>query len=97
MSSAGAFLAAFPDLRVTVEQVIEGSGPFVATRTTTTGTHSEPLMGFPATGVRVKVTAVDILRVGQSGRAAERWGGLDTFALLSQLGAIRRPESETST
>lgn len=45
-------------------------------------------MGMPATGRYIEVPAVDIVRIGEDGRAAERWGGLDTYALLTQLGAI---------
>jgi steroid delta-isomerase-like uncharacterized protein len=82
-----AFRAAFPDLHVTVDQVLV-DGIFVASRTTTSGTHREPLMGMPATGQRVQVPAVDIVRIGTDGRAAERWGGLDTYALLVQLGVV---------
>src|ERR1700736_6109723 len=84
------FRAAFPDLRVTVDQVLE-DGEYVASRTTTTGTHDEPLFGIPATGRRVELTGVDIVRVSSNGRAAERWGGLNTYSLLKQLGAIPAP------
>src|ERR1700716_2697931 len=48
----GGFHAAFPALRVTVAQVRE-DGEYVASRTTTTGTHNEPLFGIPATARRV--------------------------------------------
>ena len=81
-----AFRAAFPDLRVTIEDVLTDGDRF-ASRTTVTGTHTGDLMGMPATGRRISVEAVDIGRV-HDGQAAERWGGLNMYALLTQLGVI---------
>jgi predicted ester cyclase len=31
---------------------------------------------------------VDVVRLGEDGRVTERWGGLDRFALLTQLGVL---------
>jgi steroid delta-isomerase-like uncharacterized protein len=81
-----AFRAAFPDLRVTIEDVLTDGDRF-ASRTTVTGTHTGDLMGMPATDKRISVEAVDIGRV-HDGQAAERWGGLNMYALLTQLGVI---------
>jgi predicted ester cyclase len=44
-------------------------------------------MGMPATGKRISVESVDIGRV-ENGQAKERWGGLNMFSLLTQLGVI---------
>jgi steroid delta-isomerase-like uncharacterized protein len=85
-----AFRAAFPDLRVTIEDVLTDGDRF-ASRTTVTGTHTGDLMGMPATGKRISVEAVDIGRV-HDGQAAERWGGLNMYALLTQLGVIPAPQ-----
>jgi predicted ester cyclase len=87
---AAAFRAAFPDLRVTIEDVLTDGDRF-ASRTTVTGTHTGDLMGMPATGKRISVEAVDIGRV-RGGQAAERWGGLNMYALLTQLGVIPAPQ-----
>jgi len=87
---AAAFRAAFPDLRVTIEDVLTDGDRF-ASRTTVTGTHTGDLMGMPATGKRISVEAVDIGRV-HDGQAAERWGGLNMYALLTQLGVIPAPQ-----
>jgi predicted ester cyclase len=84
-----AFRAAFPDLRVTIEDVLIDGDRF-ASRTTVTGTHTGDLMGMPATGKHISVEAVDIGRVG-SGQAQERWGGLNMFSMLTQLGVIPAP------
>ncbi len=85
-----AFRAAFPDLRVTIEDVLTDGDRF-ASRTAVTGTHTGDLMGMPATGKRISVEAVDIGRV-HDGQAAERWGGLNMYALLTQLGVIPAPQ-----
>jgi predicted ester cyclase len=85
-----AFRAAFPDLHVTVEDLLTDGDRF-ASRTTVTGTHTGDLMGLPPTGQRISVEAVDIGRI-ENGQAQERWGGLNMYALLTQLGVIPAPE-----
>jgi steroid delta-isomerase-like uncharacterized protein len=90
----GAFLAAFPDLHTSLDQVIVGAdGETVGSRTTTTGTHRGELMGIPATGREIRVPGVD-LGIVSNGLIAERWGGLDTFSLLKQLGVVGAPTAE---
>jgi len=85
-----AFRAGFPDLRVTVEDLLTDGDRF-ASRTTVTGTNTGDLMGMPATGRQISVEAVDIGRV-EGGQAQERWGGLNMYALLTQLGVIPAPQ-----
>ena len=85
-----AFRAAFPDLRVTVEDLLIDGDRF-ASRTTVTGTHAGDLMGMPATGRRISVEAVDIGRL-ENGQAKERWGGLNLYSILTQLGVIPAPQ-----
>jgi len=90
-SAFGAFLSAFPDLHTSLDQVIVASdGEMVGSRTTTTGTHQNALMGIPPTGRQIRVPAVDMARLS-GGLIAERWGGLDTFSLLQQLGVVGAP------
>src|SRR6202022_4518703 len=83
------FRRAFPDLSVTIEEMLV-DGDRVATRTTIRGTHKEDLMGIAATGRAVEVMGVDITHLSD-GQAVERWGGIDMFGLLHQLGAIAAP------
>jgi len=85
-----AFRAAFPDLHVTIDDLIIDGSRF-ASRTTITGTHTGDLMGMPATGRQISVGAVDIGRI-ENGQAQERWGGLDMYSLLTQLGVIPAPQ-----
>jgi steroid delta-isomerase-like uncharacterized protein len=81
-----AFRAAFPDLRVSIEDLVIVGDRF-ASRTTVTGTHTGELMGLPATGKQISVEAVDIGRI-ENGQAKERWGGLNMYSMLTQLGVI---------
>jgi len=84
------FRAAFPDLRVTIDDLLIAGDRF-ASRTTVTGTHTGDLMGILATGRRITVKAVDMGRI-EGGQAKERWGGLDMYSLLTQLGVIPAPQ-----
>jgi len=86
-----AFRTAFPDLHVTIEDLLLADGGRFASRTTISGTHTGDLMGMPPTGTHISVEAVDIGRVAD-GQAQERWGGLNMYSLLTQLGAIPAPQ-----
>ncbi|MFN8011689.1 MAG: ester cyclase [Holophagaceae bacterium] len=78
--------AAFPDLRVTIEdQVVEPDG--VATRKTFRGTHLGPFLGVPATGRAVVFEVIDILRF-REGRISDHWVVVDRLDLLGQLGVL---------
>lgn len=85
----GAFTAAFPDMRVTLEDVL-GDGDKVATRGYFTGTHRGDFNGIPATGKTVKVGYTDIWHV-ENGQATENWVVMDIMGLMQQLGVIPAP------
>jgi predicted ester cyclase len=80
-------VAAFPDMRMNVEDVI-ASGDKAVARVQVTGTHKGEFMGMPATDKPVAVNLIDITRFGDDGLAHEHWGVVDQFALMQQLGAI---------
>jgi steroid delta-isomerase-like uncharacterized protein len=80
-------LAAFPDLRMDVEDVIASSDKAVA-RVRVTGTHKGEFMGIPATDKSPAVNLIDITRFGDDGLAHEHWGVVDQLALMQQLGVI---------
>lgn len=87
---ASMLVGAFPDLHVTVEDLIE-EGDRVAARVTVNGTHRGLLMGqFPATGKHMAVTGVDIFRLA-GGKIVERWNHRDLLGLMQQLGAVPKP------
>ena len=77
-------LAAFPDLRLTIEdQVVAGDK--VATRWVAEGTNSGPFGSVPATGRRVRVDGLILDRV-VDGRVVERWEQWDQAGMMQQLG-----------
>ncbi len=79
-----AFLAAFPDARVSVDdQVAEGDQ--VVSRFTFRGTQMAQFQGIPPLGQPVQVQVVDIARF-EGNRCVERWGGLEQFSFWEQLG-----------
>ena len=80
----------FPDGHITIDDMVAGDGK-AAVRLTARGTHSGPLMGFPATGKQVSWTGIDILHISH-GKISERWGERDFFGMLMQLGLISPPE-----
>jgi steroid delta-isomerase-like uncharacterized protein len=77
---------AFPDLRITVEDVI-AEGDKVVARNSVTGTHRGHYMGIPPTGRSVTYNAIFIGRF-VNGRIAETWGVVDVLSQMRQLGAI---------
>lgn len=77
---------AFPDLHVTVEDVI-AEGDRVVGRNSVTGTHLGEYMGLPATGKPVAYSEIFIFRF-VNGRIAETWGVVDVASQMKQLGMI---------
>ncbi len=66
---------AFPDMRVTVEDMI-AEGDRVAARVTMRGTHLGEFMGVAPTGKPVEVRAIDMFRIA-NGKIVEHWGHAD--------------------
>jgi steroid delta-isomerase-like uncharacterized protein len=82
----GGFAAAFPDLRLTVEDTLANEHG-VAARVTFRGTHQGEFQGIPATGKQVTFTSIEYNRM-EDGKIAEHWVELDLLGLMMQLGAI---------
>jgi len=80
-------LAAFPDMRMDVADII-AAGDKVVARVWYTGTHSGAFMGMPPTGERVDAQLIDIFRFGDDGLVLEHWGVMDQLTMLQQLGAV---------
>ena len=81
---------AFPDGRMTIEQLIT-EGDTVAMRGTYRGTQTGRLQDIPPTGKAVVVPAMDMYRV-VAGKIVEHWGGPNQLSLLQQLGVVPAPE-----
>jgi steroid delta-isomerase-like uncharacterized protein len=78
-------LAAFPDARLDVQDVV-ASGNKVVARVRYTGTNRGDFMGTPATGKAIDVQLIDIFRFGDDGLVHEHWGVMDQLAMMQQLG-----------
>jgi predicted ester cyclase len=89
--TVGALRHAFPDLHLTIEELIT-RGDKVWARMTARGTHLGPFMGFAPTEKPFTITVIDICRVAH-GRIVEHWGVPDRFALLRQLGLLPPPST----
>ncbi len=81
------YRAAFPDLHMAVEDVI-AEGDRAVARVTTTGTQTGDWMGMPASGKRIEVRLIDIMRFDDSGLVSEHWGVMDMLSMLQQLGVV---------
>ena len=84
------YRAAFPDLRMEAEDVF-ASGDKAVARVRATGTHQGEFLGMPATGKRIEVAVIDIMRFGDDGLAREHWGLFDSLGMMQQLDAIPAP------
>ena len=75
--------AAFPDLRLTVEEMV-AEGDRVSVRFTARGTHQGEFWGAPPTGSRVAWEVISIVRLA-GGKIAERWSQSGVAGLRQQL------------
>ena len=82
------FRAAFPDLRLTIEDMI-AEGDKVVCRITITGTHTgdSEFMGVAPSGKPIELETIDILRF-DNGKMVEHWGRTDLLCMLQQLGKV---------
>jgi len=80
-------LAAFPDMRMDVEDLIASEDKTVA-RVKVTATHQGEFMGVPPTGARVEMQLIDIMRFDDAGLVCEHWGVTDMLSLMQQLGMV---------
>ena len=85
------YRAAFPDLKMTVEDQI-AEGDKVVTRWIARGTHNGDLMGIPATGREATVSGIFIDRIA-NGQIAESWANWDQLGMLQQIGVVPEPEA----
>jgi steroid delta-isomerase-like uncharacterized protein len=82
-------LAAFPDVRHTIEQVI-ATDEFVVTIWQAEGTQEGEFQGYAPTGKRVTWTGINVFRF-ECGLIAEEWSEVDGLGRLRQLGMPGTP------
>jgi steroid delta-isomerase-like uncharacterized protein len=81
-----AFRGAFPDLRLTIED-IGTSGDRVYTRWTARGTHRGIFMGIPPTNNRGEIRGISLDRVA-GGKIVEHHESYDSLLFLQIMGAV---------
>ncbi len=83
---AALYRTAFPDLRVTIEDII-AEGETVMTRWSCRGTHKGDLSGIAPTGKPVTISGMTVARVS-NGKMAEGYVNWDALGLMQQLGVV---------
>jgi len=81
--AAAMYIAAFPDLHVTVDDLI-AEGDMVVERWTCTATNQGELMGIPPSGKQVAWTGITMYRFAD-GKIVEHWWAWDALGLMQQL------------
>lgn len=75
--------AAFPDLTVTIEDLV-AEGDLVAVRGTWRGTHQGEFRGVPPIGRRIELSGMAFWRIA-GGQIRESWSLIDLPTLMRQL------------
>jgi steroid delta-isomerase-like uncharacterized protein len=83
---AGALRAAFPDYRITIEDLL-ADGDQVVMRYRGQGTHRGPLFGANPTNSPVTYTGIMVVRI-REGKLVEEWTEYDQLGLMRQIGAL---------
>jgi steroid delta-isomerase-like uncharacterized protein len=83
------YIQAFPDLRITVDDVV-AEGKKVAIRWTATGTHRGNGLGFDATDRQMRMSGMTFVVV-RNGKIMEGWDSYDSFGMFQQLGVAQVP------
>jgi len=83
------FRTGFPDIKVTVEDLV-AEGEKVVARWTWRGTNQGDFQGMPPTGKQVNGSGISIHRFAD-GKIAEAWVNFDALGMLQQLGVIPAP------
>ena len=84
----GELTTTFPDLQVTIEEILQ-AGNKVIVRSTITGTQRAPFMGFPAKNRTMTMQAVDIHEF-HDGTIVRTWHTEDWLTGLHQLGVFEK-------
>ena len=80
------FVKGYPDLNSKVNFMTADSD-CVSMQYTLTGTNTGSVMGMPATGKKINVDGVDIVRF-KNGKAIEHWGYMEEMKMMMQLGMM---------
>ncbi len=76
----------FPDFKLEIKQRVAEADRLV-TQWTCTGTHKGEFQGISATGKRIEITGLALVRI-ENGKVAEERVYFDRLTMLEQLGAV---------
>ncbi len=75
---------AMPDMQIAVNRMV-AEGDLVAVHWTAWGTNTQPGMGLPATGKKIRVSGITIFRF-KAGKISEEWSAWNMLSVLKQAG-----------
>ena len=81
------FLSAFPDVQITIEDLI-AEGDKVVARLYATATNTGPFAGQPPSGKKVEIRSIRIYRIADN-KIVETWAMQDRLGLMEQLGLVQ--------
>jgi steroid delta-isomerase-like uncharacterized protein len=80
------FFKSFPDLTEKVNFMVADSS-YVVVHYTLTGTNTAPMMGMPATGKKINIDGVDIVRI-KNNKVVRQWEYDEEVKMMTQLGMM---------
>ncbi len=80
------FITAFPDLRLTIEDIV-GENEKLAVAWTISGTHKGEFMGIPATNKNVSVDGITINHIVNA-KIMDSYISWDAWGMMQQLGVV---------
>jgi steroid delta-isomerase-like uncharacterized protein len=88
------YLDAFPDTKVSIEDVIE-EGDRISARFTYNGTFTNAFMGYSPNSAPIQMRSIDIWHV-RDGKLAAHWDELNLLEVFQQIGAatVRKPGAQ---
>jgi len=81
---------ALPDMKVEVNQIL-AERDLVAVYWTVSGTNTQPGMGFPATGKKIRINGMTIF-LFKAGKICEEWSVWDMLSVMRQAGLLPPPQ-----
>ena len=80
------FFKSFPDLNEKVNFMVADSS-YVMVQYTLMGTNTAPMMGMPATGKKINIDGVDIVRL-KNHKVVKQWDYDEEMKMMTQLGMM---------
>jgi steroid delta-isomerase-like uncharacterized protein len=81
---------AMPDMTMAVNQIL-AERDLVAVYWTASGTNTQPGMGIPATGRKIRVDGMTLFRF-KAGKISEEWSVWDMLSIMRQAGLVSSPQ-----